>query len=195
MGVGDCGELPPNDNCNDIAKFGSYRLGENTKNSFSAHIGLSPMGESVLSVPWDANTKNQISFAIDGSLGFRRYSGDWNEWNIVSVSRPPEVHDLPLAAGMIARYPCQYSKDQFGRVLVRISLGCPSLGAGGVSFLIATLPEGYRPSSVTHASLVGVNTSAQRIPAAADVYTDGNIFIYVDDATNILVGEIILDAA
>ena len=52
----------PSDDCDEITRFGVYRVGPNTQNAY-----LGNMGGIVLALPWDANRQQQISASPDGT--------------------------------------------------------------------------------------------------------------------------------
>lgn len=66
----------------------------------------------------------------------------WTGWQPLATATPPQEFDLPLAEGMSVGYPCTYYKNQFNEVkIVGAAKGNLSDGV-----LLATLPEGFRPS-------------------------------------------------
>ncbi len=69
----------------------------------------------------------------------------WTAWYHFATTTTPQQFDLPLADGLIQSSASWYSKDQFGQVHVH---GAIYAGSGSFErdMIVATLPEGYRPS-------------------------------------------------
>ena len=82
----------------------------------------------------------------------RLYSADWKEWVQIPACTPPQEFDLPLAEGVSA-VSSAYWKDQFGVVTGHFNVLASSSQTGS-SPVIATLPEGFRPSRQANATAV-----------------------------------------
>ena len=76
----------------------------------------------------------------------------WTEWREFVFSTPPQEFALPLAEGVSA-VSSAYWKDQFGVVTGRFNVLASSPQTGS-SPVIATLPEGFRPSRQANATAV-----------------------------------------
>lgn len=72
-------------------------------------------------------------------------NGNWTGWVKIPTAEPPTEHPLPLAAGMIPDCPCRYFKTQDGVVTIILSVS-HSAELSPIS-TIATLPEGFRPTT------------------------------------------------
>lgn len=84
----------------------------------------------------------------------RIWIGQWGgpegtiRWTCLAAAEPPQEYELPLDSGFINRSASLYSKDQFGRVFIRISVQTISDSAAiQGTMTIANLPEGYRPKT------------------------------------------------
>lgn len=75
------------------------------------------------------------------------YGGTWLVKNLATAT-PPTEYDLPVASGVsvIGGRKTTYSKDQFGRVIVRIQLSVDS--QVNIWGIVGYLPAGYRPRAV-----------------------------------------------
>lgn len=81
-----------------------------------------------------------------------RYNEDWGAWVQTATATPPQEFDLPLAEGVSA-VSSAYWKDQFGVVTGHFNVLASSPQTGS-SPVIATLPEGFRPSRQANATAV-----------------------------------------
>ena len=81
----------------------------------------------------------------------QRYDS-WLSWERVSLATPPQEFDLSLAEGVSA-VSSAYWKDQFGIVTGHFNVLASSSQTGS-SPVIATLPEGFRPSRQANATAV-----------------------------------------
>ena len=76
----------------------------------------------------------------------------WDGWEAIATATPPQEFDLPLAEGLSA-VSSAYWKDQFGVVTGHFNVLASSPQTGS-SPVIATLPEGFRPSRQANATAV-----------------------------------------
>ena len=76
----------------------------------------------------------------------------WQDWKQIVLATPPQEFDLPLAEGVSA-VSSAYWKDQFGVVTGHFNVLVSSSQTGS-SPVIATLPEGFRPSRQANATAV-----------------------------------------
>lgn len=108
----------------------------------------------------------------------RTDAGHWMEWQYLAIATPPQQFDLPMADGLIQSSASWYSKDQFGQVHVH---GAISAGSGSLGWdtLVATLPEGYRPSAKLE-SAAAFASGGENGPGAVAVSTDGTIKVFPD---------------
>ena len=79
-------------------------------------------------------------------------SAGWTSWYRFATATPPQEYDLPLAEGVSA-VSSAYWKDQFGVVTGHFNVLASSSQTGS-SPVIATLPEGFRPSRQANATAV-----------------------------------------
>lgn len=101
--------------------------------------------------------------ATDIQLGVSYYciknaSQPWSTWTPIATATPPQEYDLPLADGLTPTQPSKYYKDQFGVVHIGIAVKATTTHTDGS--LIATMPEGFRPSQITEQSAVYKNGDA-----------------------------------
>lgn len=92
---------------------------------------------------------------LDGKLQTRNtISSGWSgsDWVPYTTATPPQEFDLPLAEGVSA-VSSAYWKDQFGVVTGHFNVLASSSQTGS-STVIATLPEGFRPSRQANATAV-----------------------------------------
>lgn len=90
----------------------------------------------------------------------------------IATDTPPQEYDLPLADGWTVHRRSVYFKTQDNVVTVyfQVKTAVPKRG----EFIIATLPDGFRPSSV----IGGIGYSAcndQYFPADTKIYENGEI--------------------
>lgn len=104
--------------------------------------------------------------------------GTWLGWKMLATATPPQQFDLPLAEGLIQSSASWYSKDQFNQVHVH---GAISAGSGSLGWdtLVATLPEGYRPSEKVEAAATFASGGTSGSGAVA-VSADGTIKVFPD---------------
>lgn len=112
----------------------------------------------LLYLPYFAATEGwaaQIAVgAVENSgLCWRKARGpEWQTWEFAATTTPPQEFDLPLAEGVSA-VSSAYWKDQFGVVTGHFNVLASSSQTGS-SPMIATLPEGFRPSRQANATAV-----------------------------------------
>lgn len=100
----------------------------------------------------------QYVFDVRSSAIWTRRSYDdsgvihWQDWKQIVLATPPQEFDLPLAEGLSA-VSSAYWKDQFGVVTGHFNVLASSPQTGS-SAVIATLPEGFRPSRQANATAV-----------------------------------------
>ena len=86
-------------------------------------------------------------------INLMNYSGKWTGWARIATATPPEEIPLQLAAGITHHNPgtkSTISRSQEGLVVVHFfctKVDGSDMGSGEV---IATLPEGFRPSTNVH---------------------------------------------
>lgn len=78
--------------------------------------------------------------------------GHWSDWKTLATATKPQEFALPLAEGVSA-VSSAYWKDQFGVVTGHFNVLVSSSQTGS-SPVIATLPEGFRPSRQANATAV-----------------------------------------
>ena len=107
--------------------------------------------------------------------------GTWLGWEILATATSPQQFDLPLSDGLHPSSRSVYSKNQFGQVHVH---GAVSAGDGTIGWdqVIATLPEGYRPSASME-FCASFATDGVNCAGAVSISTDGLIKAYPDIAT------------
>ena len=91
---------------------------------------------------------------------------------------PPEVHELPLASDCIATEVCYYYRTQENICHVKFAVTHSSGTIPPGNFLVATLPEGFRPKENIWRPAFGLtNRTLADAFANAQIYTDGRIII------------------
>lgn len=107
------------------------------------------------------------------------YNDAWLlDWTYMPIVVTPQEYSLPLAAGLIQSSMSWYSKDQFNQVHVH---GAISAGSGSLGWdtLVATLPEGYRPSAKIEAAATFASGGTSGSGAVA-MAADGTIRVFPD---------------
>lgn len=118
----------------------------------------------LLYLPYFAATEGwsvQIAVgAVENSgLCWRKARGaEWQPWEFAATATPPEEIPLHLADGLAPMQPSKYYKDQFG--IVHISIAVKATTARTDGSLIATMPEGFRPTQITEQPAVYKNRDA-----------------------------------
>lgn len=100
----------------------------------------------------------------------------------LATATPPQEFNLPLAEGMSVGYPCTYYKNQFNEVkIVGAAKGNLSDGV-----LLATLPEGFRPSGACDRPVL-FTISGSSFGGTLNVSTNGEIrcFMLQRNATDV----------
>lgn len=150
--------------------------------------GTYSIGQDVTGMPVSGGCLAHVisdgySVAITVWFGNTQYirvgSGEvWDDWDILATATPPQQFDLPMAEGLIQSSASWYSKDQFGQVHVH---GAISAGSGSLGWdtLVATLPEGYRPSEKVEAAATFASGGTSGSGAVA-VAVDGTIKAFPD---------------
>lgn len=104
------------------------------------------------------------------SIYRRFFRSTWTDWEPLATATPPQEFNLPLAEGMSVGYPCTYYKNQFNEVKI--------VGAakGNLSdrVLLATLPEGFRPSGACDRPVL-FTISGSSFGGTLNVSTNGEI--------------------
>ena len=90
----------------------------------------------------------------------------------------PQEYSLPLAEGLVQSSASWYSINQFNQVHVH---GAISAGSGSLGWdtLVATLPEGYRPSAKIEAAATFASGGTSGSGAVA-MAADGTIRVFPD---------------
>ena len=103
---------------------------------------------------WGGNGVKQTFTNYDSGAIYTRVSPKdiWNPWRLLATATPPQEFYLPLAEGVSA-VSSAYWKDQFGVVTGHFNVLVSSSQTGS-SPVIATLPEGFRPSRQANATAV-----------------------------------------
>lgn len=95
----------------------------------------------------------------DGDRYWRKAVNDAvTPWFRAATATPPEEIPLHLADGLAPMQPSKYYKDQFG--IVHISIAVKATTARTEGSLIATMPEGFRPTQITEQPAVYKNRDA-----------------------------------
>ena len=104
---------------------------------------------------------------------------DWKGWYHFATATPPQEYGLPLAEGLIQSSASWYNMDQFNQVHVHGAISAGSSGSLGWDTLVATLPEGYRPSVKIEAAATFDSDGTSGCGAVA-VSEDGTIKAFPD---------------
>lgn len=123
-----------------------------------------------------AGTQEALNYNTGHS--FRRIltSGSWSSWTPLATATPPQELGLPLAEGIGNYGRCRYWKTQFGAIQMDINVISAANQDDLSGKTLATLPSGFRPSSV-RASVVFARNVGGSVAAATAVvvYPDGHI--------------------
>lgn len=120
-----------------------------------------------------------LSFGLQPRLSIRgAYSGEWGDWINIATATPPQVYDLPLAAGIEATDHCKYRITQDGYVSIQFSIR--RADRADLQGIIApfSLPEGFRPARPETRDISLVNSSG-------DTAGFGHLHIYADGSTTL----------
>lgn len=103
---------------------------------------------------WGGNGVKQTFTNYDSGAIYTRVSPKdiWKPWRLLATATPPQEFDLSLAEGVSA-VSSAYWKDQFGIVTGHFNVLASSSQTGSYP-VIATLPEGFRPSRQANATAV-----------------------------------------
>ena len=128
---------------------------------------------------------------IDGAYNLMEYIGEILikseglsiRWRRVATCMPPEVHELPLAAGWV-RFDatCRYYKTQESVVIV--SIAARTTQSFRVSAALATLPEGFRPAA--DLEVPAIFKSSRRL-VTIKATADGNLFVDLTDQSGVAI--------
>ena len=128
---------------------------------------------------------------IDGSYQLMEYIGEilretegtTIRWRRVATCNPPEVHELPLAAGW-TRFDatCRYYKTQDSIVIV--SIAARTTQSFRVSAALATLPEGFRPAA--DLEVPAIFKGSRRL-VTIKATADGNLFVDLTDQSGVAI--------
>ena len=135
----------------------------------------------------DCNQNGTLKLrCIDGAYNLMEYIGEillktegtTIRWRRVATCMPPEVHELPLASDCIATEVCYYYRTQENICHVKFAVAHSSGTIPPSDFLVATLPEGFRPKENIWRPAFGLtNRTLADAFANAHIYTDGKIII------------------
>lgn len=107
-------------------------------------------------------------------------TADGAHWTskILATCETPEVHELPLASDCIATEVCYYYRTQENICHVKFAVTHSSGTIPPGNFLVATLPEGFRPKENIWRPAFGLtNRTLADAFANAHICTDGKIII------------------
>ena len=140
---------------NEITTDGHYRLSGGCTNVPITGGGWEQWTQLlVITGAYSDNTTQIMPIYWDGTIWVRtiKAPGTWTEWSRLATATKPQEFDLPLAEGVSA-VSSAYWKDQFGVVTGHFNVLVSSSQTGS-SPVIATLPEGFRPSRQANATAV-----------------------------------------
>ena len=128
--------------------------------------------------PWGMQVRYDMRW---NTLFTRRYfneGSEWDAWVRLATCMPPEVHELPLASDCIATEACYYYRTQENICHVKFAVTHSSGTIPPGNFLVATLPEGFRPKENIWRPAFGLtNRTLADAFANAHICTDGKIII------------------
>lgn len=101
--------------------------------------------------------------------------GEWNKWIPFSLATPPQEYDLPMA-NEIPTGTCFYSKTQDGVVTIRGYLN--NIMIPGNVVVIATLPSGFRPHSLTIVPCYIKYTDGSKLLTHINIDQNGQMTVY-----------------
>ncbi|MBM6725251.1 pyocin knob domain-containing protein [Pseudoflavonifractor phocaeensis] len=115
----------------------------------------------------------------------------WSEWLPIAIATPPREFNLPLASGWSAKPGglATYFRTQENLVCLNMNIVSSSPISRGD--LVATLPEGYRPSKQIKVPVV-YTVAGQDVSDIGhlDIGSDGTIVIYNSKSGNEVISEI-----
>lgn len=131
----------------------------------------------VLYMPYFASSEGwaaqiAVGAVTNNGLHWRKAHGNtWEDWEMAATATRPQEYELPLVDGFSipeVGIKNRYYKDQFGRVMVDFAVS----GAFNANehVHIATLPAGFIPSFVAHAT--AYNYTGE--PTVVAVWVDGS---------------------
>ena len=173
-------EAIPQNDCDFITNVGVYRGYNDTKNMNNDDIGT-----IVVSLPWDSNSRQQIVFVAGGKHIFHRAKTpvSWGEYTEIAQCVAPEVHELPLAAGLTKfDATCRYYKTQESIVIV--SIAARTTQSFRESAALATLPEGFRPAA--DLEVPAIFKGSRRL-VTIKATADGNLFVDLTDQSGVAI--------
>lgn len=121
-------------------------------------------------------TSLSLGYVYDGHTYTSAFTGGaWQKWVHLATTTPPTEYALPLASGITESRSAKYFKTQDEVVTVGGEVIIPHDSIVD-KFVIATLPSGFRPSTVISRGAVAWRaTNAARAPAAILVGENGTI--------------------
>lgn len=147
--VGNQSIFIPNNDCNDIADFGLYRVQNDTANGYNPTIG-----DLVINAPWDVNTMFQLYLSVaTGRVLWRTklnlLENPWSEWFPIANATPPDWVEMPLL-GAYTAYDnpvdrLKFGKNGAGETCIYGMFITPNITSNDDHF--AVLPINYRPKS------------------------------------------------
>ncbi|MDN0031604.1 hypothetical protein QVN85_01685 [Oscillibacter valericigenes] len=131
----------------------------------------------------------QVWYRTDGG-------GGWGDWTPIATATPPTPHDLLVSSG-VTNYGglSDYSKDQFGKVLVNIAVSVAN--STDAQKVVATLPVGFRPISTVLAAGCLQKVDGSQVYARVAIFASGDIRFEgcpTDGSTIYLFGNVSLNA-
>ncbi|RHS86958.1 hypothetical protein DW923_01505 [Butyricicoccus sp. AM42-5AC] len=161
-------------------EYMSFDSGEETDLNYSGGCLALPGWRSG---PWGMQLRYDMRW---NTLFTRRYfneGSEWDDWVRLATCMPPEVHELPLAAGW-ARFDatCRYYKTQESIVIV--SIAARTTQSFRVSAALATLPEGFRPAA--DLEVPAIFKSSRRL-VTIKATADGNLFVDLTDQSGVAI--------
>ena len=156
-------------------EYMSFDSGEETDLNYSGGCLALPGWRSG---PWGMQVRYDMRW---NTLFTRRYfneGSEWDDWVRLATCMPPEVHELPLASDCIATEVCYYYRTQENICHVKFAVAHSSGTIPPGNFLVATLPEGFRPKENIWRPAFGLtNRTLADAFANAHVYVDGKIIV------------------
>lgn len=103
----------------------------------------------------------------------------WGPWVKRATATPPQEYSLSLTEGFTPMNPCIYRKTQFNEVFVGGSTG----GTITDGTVIATLPEGFRPTHIVERPATFAVSGTQAV-GSVTIMPDGNISVHGQSAAS-----------
>ena len=162
---------------NDVDTSGMYRV-QKPKNGaydYGQLLVIHGYGDTIAQVCFDYAANR---CAVRCARGLYGASPKWEDWTAIALCAAPEVHELPLASDCIATEVCYYYRTQENICHVKFAVAHSSGTIPPDDFLVATLPEGFRPKENIWRPAFGLtNRTLADAFANAHIYTDGKIII------------------